>query len=57
MGYVKTDAQRRADAIKHMKRQAAEDADALKEPVKTWPATMPAYAGTSLCCDPRFRKN
>lgn len=57
MGIVKTEAQRKANAFRVKAKMMAEDEVALKSKPTTWSATMPAYAYTELCAEPRYRKN
>lgn len=56
MGIVKTDAQRKADALRVKAAMAASDAEALRDRPNTWSANMPVYAYTELCPDPDYRR-
>lgn len=56
MKLKKTDAQRKANAIRAKIVQAAMDEDALWYKPNTWSANMPAYAYTELCPDPDYRR-
>lgn len=56
MGIVKTDAQRKADALRVKAAMAASDAAALRYKPNTWSANMPPYAYTELCPDPDYRR-
>lgn len=57
MGLVKSDAQRKANQLQRRSAIAAADKDIINGPKPTtWSARMPAYAGTSLCPDPKFRR-
>lgn len=56
VGIVKTDAQRKADALRVKAAMAASDAEALRDRPNTWSANMPAYAYTELCPDPDYRR-
>ena len=58
MGLVKSDAQRKANQLQRRGTIAAADKEIINglKPT-TWSARMPAYAGTSLCPDPKLRGN
>ena len=56
MGLVKSDAQRKANQLQKRSAIAAADKDIINGPKPTtWSSRMPAYAGTSLCPDPKLR--
>ena len=56
MGLVKSDAQRKANQLQRRSAIAAADKEIINGPKPTtWSARMPAYAGTSLCLDPKLR--
>lgn len=56
MGLVKSEAQRKANQLQRKSAIAASD-HAIINGLKptTWSARMPAYAGTSLCPEPKLR--
>lgn len=57
MGLVKSDVQRKANQLQRKAAIAAADEEIIKGPrPATWSARMPAYAGTSLCVDPKLRR-
>ena len=56
MGLVKSEAQRKANQLQRKSAIAASDHEIINGPKPTtWSARMPAYAGTSLCPDPKLR--
>jgi len=56
MGLVKSEAQRKANQLQRKSAIAASDYAIINGPKPTtWSARMPAYAGTSLCPEPKLR--